>query len=181
MDAVQNSSLFRHIGITDEHFGRLQPIFQSPVSQFVSSLSIWQGLAVFLCLFWGYSSLQLHRRVRVPGAPVHGYFSWLEPSWVLQLRYAKDAYKIIESGYLKVSQIVQEPIIKSASNLMYLIHSTPSMESPSSFVARILTLRFFQLNTSPNCAPFPIKSLAGARQISWLVMMQWERIRNRGY
>ncbi|PNP47762.1 hypothetical protein THARTR1_10447 [Trichoderma harzianum] len=79
----------------------LEPLFNSPIADIISTLTIWQGVVLFLCLFWGYSSLQVHRRIKVPGAPVHGYFSWFEPTWLLQLRYAKDAHKIIASGYEK--------------------------------------------------------------------------------
>ncbi|KAL7940470.1 hypothetical protein V8C42DRAFT_226064 [Trichoderma barbatum] len=79
----------------------LEPLFKAPIADIISTLSIWQGVILLLCLIWGYSSLQVHRRIKVPGAPVHGYFSWFEPTWFLQLRYAKDAHKIIASGYEK--------------------------------------------------------------------------------
>lgn len=96
---VHNATLLGHVGITNDH---LEPLLNSPITEFLTSLSLSQGAILFLCLFWGYSSLQVHRRVKVPGAPVHGYWSWFEPTWFLQLRYAKDAHKIIASGYEKV-------------------------------------------------------------------------------
>lgn len=94
-----NASFLSHVGIKNKH---LEPLLESPVAEFFSSLSFFQGSVLFLCLFWGYSSLQVHRRVKVAGTPVHGYWSWFEPTWVLQLRYARDAHKIIASGYEKV-------------------------------------------------------------------------------
>ena len=76
--------------------------FSAPVANSMSSLTLFQAIVLFVCLFWAYSSLQVSRRIRVPGAPVHGYRSWFEPTWVMNLRYAKDAQNIIISGYKKV-------------------------------------------------------------------------------
>jgi hypothetical protein len=96
---VRNTTILDHTGVTKN---QAEPFIGVPIAELISSLTFLQGSILFLCLFWGYSSLQVHRRTKVPGAPVHGYWSWFEPTWLLQLRYAKDAHKIIESGYQKV-------------------------------------------------------------------------------
>ncbi|KAK8007934.1 hypothetical protein PG989_001924 [Apiospora arundinis] len=95
---AHNASFLGHVGIKNKH---LDPLLESPIAHYLSQFSLWQGAVLLLCLFWGYSSLSVHRRIKVAGAPVHGYWSWLEPTWLLQLRYAKDAHKIIEDGYKK--------------------------------------------------------------------------------
>lgn len=95
---AHNASFLGHVGMSQH----LQPVLQSPIAASLLALTPFQGIALFLCFFWGYSSLKVHRRTKVAGVPVHGYWSWLEPTWLLQLRYAKDAHKIIASGYKKV-------------------------------------------------------------------------------
>ncbi|KAI0458270.1 cytochrome P450 [Xylaria acuta] len=82
-------------------YAKLNTVLGTDVSTFLSTFSAWKGLVLLLCLSWGASSVSTNRRVRVAGAPVHGYWSWFEPTWFFKLRYAKDAHKWIESGYHK--------------------------------------------------------------------------------
>lgn len=69
---------------------------------FIRNMTTVEILASLACLYWALSSFAAYRRIRVPGAAVHGYWSWFEPTWLLQLRYAFTAHNIISSGYLKV-------------------------------------------------------------------------------
>ncbi|KAH6645042.1 cytochrome P450 [Truncatella angustata] len=64
-------------------------------------LKIWQGLLLFACSFWSVTTLFTRGSITVANAPVHGYRSWFEPTWLFKLRYARDAHKIIASGYKK--------------------------------------------------------------------------------
>jgi hypothetical protein len=157
---VHNASFLGHVGITNKH---LEPLLRSPIAEFISSLSLLQGAVLFLCLFWGYSSLQVHRRVRVPGAPIHGYWSWFEPTWLLQLRYAKDAHKIIASGYQKVRHSQE----RCSRAKLLTICSTTRKASLSYCVAKISTLQFFRPSTFQSCERSQMQSLAEERRISW--------------
>ncbi|GAW26838.1 putative cytochrome P450 [Rosellinia necatrix] len=85
-------------------YDKLNTILGTDVSTFLTTFGAWQGVILLLCLSWGASSLSTSRRIRVAGAPVHGYMSWLEPTWFFKLRYAKDAHKTIVSGYHKFKE-----------------------------------------------------------------------------
>lgn len=165
---VHNASILGHIGITKEH---LEPLLKSPIAEFVQSLSLVQGSVLFICLFWGWSSLQVHRRTKVPGAPVHGYWSWFEPTWLLQLRYAKDAHKIIASGYEKVRYLRE----RSSTAKLLTICSTTRKASLSYCAAKISTLPFFRLSTFWSCDRSRVLSLAGEKRISWYVIQPAHR------
>ncbi|KAI0401916.1 cytochrome P450 [Xylaria palmicola] len=82
-------------------YHRLNTVLGADVYSLFSTFSAWQGIVLLICLSWGASSVSTNRRVRVAGAPVHGYWSWFEPTWLFKLRYAKDAHKWIVSGYHK--------------------------------------------------------------------------------
>ncbi|KAI0418906.1 cytochrome P450 [Xylaria grammica] len=82
-------------------YDKLNAVLGADVSTFITTFSAWQALVLFLCLSWGISSVSTNRRVKVAGAPVHGYWSWFEPTWFFKMRYAKDAHKTIVSGYHK--------------------------------------------------------------------------------
>ncbi|KAI0196452.1 cytochrome P450 [Astrocystis sublimbata] len=82
-------------------YDKLNAVVGADVSTFLSTFSAWKGLVLLLCLSWGASTIATSRRVRVEGAPVHGYWGWFEPTWFFKLRYARDAHKWIESGYHK--------------------------------------------------------------------------------
>lgn len=90
-------------------YGQVNTALRTNVSALLVDFSIWQGIILFLCLSWGVSSVTTSRRIRVAGAPVHGYWSWFEPTWLLQFRYAKDAHKVIVSGYHKVCISFKSP------------------------------------------------------------------------
>ncbi|KAI0124116.1 hypothetical protein BJ170DRAFT_686485 [Xylariales sp. AK1849] len=95
---IQNTSFLQNIGIHEEN---LNLVLRNDIPRFLTKLSASQGLVLLLCLWWGVSSLLIRRRITVADVPVHGYRSWFEPTWLLQLRYARDAHKIISSGYEK--------------------------------------------------------------------------------
>ncbi|PVH92541.1 putative cytochrome P450 [Periconia macrospinosa] len=58
---VRNTTILDHIGVT-EH--QAEPSIGVPIAELISSLTFLQGSILFLCLFWGYSSLQVHRRTK---------------------------------------------------------------------------------------------------------------------
>lgn len=62
--------------------------------------------AVVIGFFW-FLSFFRHQHPRVSGAKVHGYSSWFEPTFLLQIRFVTQAYNIIDSGYKKVG--LQKP------------------------------------------------------------------------
>nr|A0A1B4XBJ9.1 RecName: Full=Cytochrome P450 monooxygenase sdnB; AltName: Full=Sordarin/hypoxysordarin biosynthesis cluster protein B [Sordaria araneosa]BAV32146.1 cytochrome P450 monooxygenase [Sordaria araneosa] len=126
---VHNATSFLGHGGMAQH---LQPVLESPFAESILALTPLQGIALFLCLFWGYSSLTLHRRIKVPGAPVHGYWSWLEPTWLLQLRYAKDAHKIIASGYKRYN-VNGKPFVLRRQDLDITV-------LPTKYVAELRTI-----------------------------------------
>jgi hypothetical protein len=99
---AHNASFLHHIGIYNKN---LDPVLRTDIAGFLTTLSAWQGLVLLVCLFWGVSSLVLRRRITVANAPVHGYRSWFEPTFLMQMRYARDAHRIISSGYEKVRLI----------------------------------------------------------------------------
>ncbi|KHN93731.1 Cytochrome P450 [Metarhizium album ARSEF 1941] len=69
------------------------------------SSSRYVKLAVIvLAWFWALSFLK-PRRPRIPGAQVHGYRGWWEPSFLLKTRFIYDAYDIISSGYAKFKDV----------------------------------------------------------------------------
>jgi hypothetical protein len=99
---AHNTSFLHYNVIYDR---KLASVLNPEISEFLTTLSVWQGLILIACLYWGGSSFSVHRRIRVPNAPIHGYKSWFEPTFLLELRYARDAHKIIYSGYEKVCSI----------------------------------------------------------------------------
>jgi hypothetical protein len=98
---AHNATWIHHNGTYD----KLNAALGTDVTALISSLSIWQGLILLVCFSWGASEFSASRRIKVNNAPVHGYWSWLEPTWFFKLRYAKDAHKMIASGYHKVRLI----------------------------------------------------------------------------
>ncbi|KAJ8130147.1 hypothetical protein O1611_g3484 [Lasiodiplodia mahajangana] len=96
MEAL-NTTLLQSNGI----YEGLNAALGTDVSTFFKSFNAWQGLVLLICLSWGVSSVSTNRRIKVAGAPVHGYWSWFEPTWFFKMRYAKDAHKTIVSGYHK--------------------------------------------------------------------------------
>lgn len=100
---AHNRSLYDHFVLLNTKRDEIAPIIKETALDFVRNLTIWQTLALVSCLYWALTSFAAYRRVRVPGAPVHGYWTWFEPTWFMQLRYAFTAHNIISSGYLKVN------------------------------------------------------------------------------
>ncbi|KAI9148468.1 Cytochrome P450 monooxygenase ATR4 [Paramyrothecium foliicola] len=58
-----------------------------------------------VALLWVWSISFLHRKPRIPGAKVHGYRGWWEPSFILKARFLLNASSIIESGYEKFKDV----------------------------------------------------------------------------
>lgn len=102
MMEAHNTSFLRYNVIYDKS---LASVLKPEIFDFLTTLSVWQVLILLACLYWSGSSFSVRRRIRVPNAPIHGYQSWFEPTFLLQLRYARDAHKIISSGYEKVCPI----------------------------------------------------------------------------
>ena len=102
------------------------------------------GLFSFLLFF-------RQQHPRVPGAKVHGYSSWFEPTFLLKIRFVTQAYNIIDSGYKKVR--LQEFL--SLLLLVRMLHLTwfaySSRMFPSWSADMTLTSRLCRSSTSMKC------------------------------
>jgi hypothetical protein len=111
MDVLNTTFYDQLVRLGSRREEEITPIIKERATDFIRNLTIWKTLALLSCVYWALTSFAAYRRIRVKGAPVHGYWSWFEPTWLLQLRYAFTAHNIISSGYLKVddsSNLVKE-------------------------------------------------------------------------
>lgn len=69
--------------------------------EYVRRASYSELAAIVIGFIWFLSYFH-QQHPRVPGAQVHGYSSWFEPSFLLKIRFVTQAYDIIDSGYKKV-------------------------------------------------------------------------------
>lgn len=95
--------LWNRTGLPDVSHIELASNLGDRLELFLKSMTIWKAAGILCVFYWIISSFAAYRRIRVPGAPIHGYWTWFEPTWFMQMRYAVTAHNIISSGYLKVS------------------------------------------------------------------------------
>lgn len=170
---VINGTFYEQLVRLGSQREEIAPVIKERATDFMRNLNTWQILALMSCLYWALTSLAAYRRIRVKGAPVHGYWSWFEPTWLLQLRYAFTAHKIISSGYLKVclstytdqsENIRVAPLLKHQAKM----GDISSIEkNPLFSVVRISTLQSYRPSILRSSALFPTRSCTEERQTSW--------------
>jgi len=163
---AHNASFLHYNGIYDK---TLAPVLKTDVTEFLTTLGVWRGLVLLVCLYWGGSSLSVRRRIRVPNTPIHGYRSWFEPTFLLQLRYARDAHKIISSGYEKVCLIATNTDTEMPKCGLPDSFCSTKVD-PLSFVVRISTLPFFQISIYQNFVQSQTQNSVEEKPIPWLVL-----------
>jgi len=99
------------------------------LSRLVSSLKFSQSVAIILGLC-GLLLVLRPKRVQVSGAPIYGYLSWLEPTILVQTRFATNARDMITAGCKKVEFVLcvsEEPKIADSSEVRGLAIYDPPL------------------------------------------------------
>src|SRR2546425_1282894 len=99
MSFLLNSlSVFHYFNLGIRHS---QISFTFAVTRCFDAFTFQQLAFGLLCITFALV-MQFPNRPIVRGAPYHGYLSWFEPTYLLQVRYITGARRIISTGYLKV-------------------------------------------------------------------------------
>lgn len=105
----------------------------------------------------------LYSNSKQPRAPIVGYRSLLEPTFVLRARFFLGAGKIVTDGYSKVEQLV-------LSKMNTLLMFSSSKMACSGYDVMTLTFWSYRQNMWTSSASCPNRRLARFRRISELVI-----------
>ena len=124
-----------------EALGFVDDVFFTATHYYHSSSTLTR-LVTTVLLVWFTALLLSPRRPRVPGAKLHGFKGWWEPTFFLKTRFIYDAQSIINSGYAKVRVRSKRPVPSLVLRLSLLSFNTFSLTRPCRDSSKMSRLSF---------------------------------------